>query len=348
MKNYRYTLEPYKGPSSRYTCPACGVKHQLVRYIDTETNRHLADHIGRCNREYQCGYHAKPKEYLEEVNRVNSNMGNTRYQIPNSNMVNPRYQIPNPNMGNSRYQIANPNMGNSKYQIPNASGGNPKYQIAKPTPPDYMPEHVLNETLCCYADNHFVRFLEKKLGAAATQDLINRYKIGTNHYWDSSTVFWQIDVQGRIRTGKVMLYNPATGKRLKEHGQSFITWMHKVMRYDDYTLRQCLFGEHLLNTSQLPVAIAESEKTAIIAAHYIPHFVWLAAGSLKGLTAEKLKVCRGRRIMLFPDAGAYNEWSAIAATVPNCKVSPMVEDWCRDKNEEPGSDIADMLLKMAG
>lgn len=316
MKNYRYSLEPYKGPSSRYTCPACGVKHQLVRYIDTETNTHLADHIGRCNREYQCGYHAKPKEYLEEVNRYND--------IP-------------------------PEKQYATVLSPKPTGVNPKYQIPKPNGTiDYMPEHALTETLCCYDDNHFVSFLKKKLGTAVTQDLINRYRIGTNHYWDSSTVFWQIDIQGRIRTGKVMLYNPATGRRLKEYGQSFITWMHKVMRYDDYTLQQCLFGEHLLNTSKLPVAIAESEKTAIIAAHYIPHFVWLAAGSLKGLTAEKLKVCRGRRIMLFPDAGAYKQWADIAATVPNCKVSPMVEDWCKDNNEEPGSDIADMLLKMAG
>lgn len=305
MKNYRYTLEPYKGLQSRYTCPACGVKHQLVRYIDTETNQHIADHIGRCNREYQCGYHAKPKEYLQEVNRYN----------------------------------ATPRGENN----PTASR-----RIALPSPPDFMPEHALQETLGHYADNHFVRFLNGRLGTEATKQVIERYKIGTNHYWDSSTVFWQIDIQGRIRTGKVMLYNPATGKRLKEHGQSFITWMHKVMRYEDYTLQQCLFGEHLLKESNLPVAVAESEKTAIIASVYLPGFVWLASGSLKGLTAEKLKVCRGRKVMLFPDAGAYEQWAAVAADVPNCTVSNMMEEWCATNGEDEGCDLADMLLKMAG
>lgn len=64
--NYRYTLEPYKGPATRHTCPACGRKRSFTRYIDTQTGQHLADHVGRCNRELNCTYHMKPREFFAE------------------------------------------------------------------------------------------------------------------------------------------------------------------------------------------------------------------------------------------------------------------------------------------
>ncbi len=40
-----------------------------------------------------------------------------------------------------------------------------------------------------------------------------------------------------------------------------------------------LFGEHLLPMNRgKPVAIVESEKTALVAAYYLPEYVWLASG----------------------------------------------------------------------
>ena len=36
MNTYRYTLEKYRGLSTRYTCPQCGRKHTFTRYIDTD------------------------------------------------------------------------------------------------------------------------------------------------------------------------------------------------------------------------------------------------------------------------------------------------------------------------
>ncbi len=56
-------LEPYKTKSSRVTCPACGHKNAFARYID-DAGEALADGVGRCNREVQCGYHLKPKDYF--------------------------------------------------------------------------------------------------------------------------------------------------------------------------------------------------------------------------------------------------------------------------------------------
>lgn len=41
------------------------------------------------------------------------------------------------------------------------------------------------------------------------------YHIGTSKHWDQATIFWQIDTHNQIRTGKVILYNSKTNKRVK-------------------------------------------------------------------------------------------------------------------------------------
>lgn len=64
MSGFIYTLEKYAGIKSRHTCPGCGGKNQFSRYVDSEGN-HIADHVGRCNRESKCGYHLHPTEYFK-------------------------------------------------------------------------------------------------------------------------------------------------------------------------------------------------------------------------------------------------------------------------------------------
>jgi hypothetical protein len=75
-----------------------------------------------------------------------------------------------------------------------------------------------------------------------------------------------------------MLNNPTTGKRIKEPF-NHINWAQKVLKEPEYELKQCFFGEQLIDKSK-PVAIVESEKTAVIASGYLPQFIWLAAGSI--------------------------------------------------------------------
>ena len=59
-----------------------------------------------------------------------------------------------------------------------------------------------------------------------------------------------------------MLYDSSTGHRVKEP-YPYVSWAHSELRMTSFHLRQCLFGEHLLGTSDTaPVMLVESEKTA--------------------------------------------------------------------------------------
>jgi len=218
---------------------------------------------------------------------------------------------------------------------------------APPLPASYIEPSVFRASLKHYEANHLVSFLRNHFGNVITHELIRKYLIGTSKHWSGATVFWQIDQQGHIRTGKIMLYNPATGKRIKEHF-NHINWVHKVMKIPNFNLQQCFFGEHLLKTTNKPIAIVESEKTAIIASVYLPEFTWLAAGSLSSLTAEKCRVLKGRKVILWPDLNAFNKWKTKAESLEmagSITVSDFLEKQASESDRQKGFDLADYLLR---
>ena len=126
----------------------------------------------------------------------------------------------------------------------------PLFFIPQPKQVSNIPVEVFKASLKAHETNHFVKFLINLFGIEVASQLVSRYFIATSKRWKGATVFWQIDTQGKIRTGKIMLYNPTTGKRVKEPF-NHIDWVHKA----EFELRQCLFGEHLLTDKTKPVAI---------------------------------------------------------------------------------------------
>ena len=69
-QEYRYQLESKRltGRQPRkLTCPHCGRKKCLVRYVDTQTGfRYVADSVGKCDHQHSCGYHYKPSDYYKD------------------------------------------------------------------------------------------------------------------------------------------------------------------------------------------------------------------------------------------------------------------------------------------
>lgn len=218
----------------------------------------------------------------------------------------------------------------------------------KPKPVSFIPFELFKASLKGYETNHFIQYLIKLFGVEITTEIVNSYLIATSKYWNGATVFWQIDTKGKIRTGKIMLYNPTTGKRVKEPF-NHISWVHKALKQPEYELKQCLFGEHLINQNySKPIAIVESEKTAIIASVYLPQYIWVAVGSLSNLNAEKCSVLRGRTVVLYPDLNGFEKWNEKAKALSDLasfKVSDLLERKATEAEREQGLDLADYLTR---
>lgn len=211
----------------------------------------------------------------------------------------------------------------------------------------FIQADIFKSSLHGYQQNNFIEYLVSLFGETITSELICRYFIGTSKHWNGATVFWQIDTSGKIRTGKIMLYNAETGKRIKEPF-NHITWVHSALKLTDYSLSQCYFGEHLLKENDLPIAIVESEKTAVIASAYLPQFIWLAAGSSTNLKESNFKALHGRKVVLYPDLNCFDKWKKKAdelSHLARISVSELLELSVNDEDKKQGFDIADYLVK---
>ena len=95
--------------------------------------------------------------------------------------------------------------------------------------------------------SHLVTWLRTQFPREQVAAALKRYRVGGTP--DGATLWWQIDTQGRVHTGKAMQYNPLTGHRVKESGFP-VNWAHRMRLYgepSDLVVPQCLFGEHLVN-----------------------------------------------------------------------------------------------------
>ncbi len=69
-KDFRYQLESRRltGHQPRkLSCPHCGRKKCLVRYVDTRNGfSYVADIVGKCDHQHSCGYHYTPSQYYRD------------------------------------------------------------------------------------------------------------------------------------------------------------------------------------------------------------------------------------------------------------------------------------------
>ena len=317
MSEYRFHLRKYR-PGSKTACPECGRKSCFTRYVDEQAQMSFPDSVGKCDHINSCGYHYTPKEYFRDNPIVRENLTEQ-------------------DRGSDRAStFAKPTIKPSP---------NPAPQIS------YFPSDWVEQSMQRFDINPLYRYLVTVAGKEKTDRLFNLYKVGTSKMWNGATVFWQIDINGNVRAGKIMGYDAKTGHRIK-HPFNQVNWVHSVKRVPDFHMKQCLFGEHLLSETSIPastVAIVESEKTALIAALFIPDFVWLATGGMHGsFNSKAMQVLCGREVILFPDLKATEEWKRKTAMLHSiCKrvtCSDLLEKMATDRQREAGLDIADFLL----
>ena len=117
-------------------------------------------------------------------------------------------------------------------------------------------------------------------------------------------------------------------------------------------MKQCFFGEHLLATDKTyPVALVESEKTALISSYYLPQYLWLASGGKNGCFNENsLLALVKRSVVLFPDLGATAYWQSKIGMMRNNGIKVQLFDYLEtnapESERKEGYDIADYLLRI--
>lgn len=215
--------------------------------------------------------------------------------------------------------------------------------------PDFInPMYVIKS---CSFNSSLVYFLCGLL----SKDTLNRvwgdYGVGATK--NGSVIYWQIDINGKVRTGKVMKYDPATGHRIKDG--SGVNWIHAILKKrgslpETFHLVQCLFGEHLLSRfKDKDVALVESEKTALIGASVFPQYVWVATGGKSQMNVDKMKVLKGRRVIAFPDVDGFNEWNERAKELARhgirINISDVLERNATPDERERKIDIADWIVE---
>ena len=216
---------------------------------------------------------------------------------------------------------------------------------------DFMPMEYILRSQNNYDSIDFGKYIISLFGKEICGKVFKKYNVGRSKFdVGKAIIFWQVDYLKRVRTGKIMKYNPNNGKRIQDEGTWKVLWVHSNIK--DFNFKQCFFGEHLLNVYPTKtVGIVESEKTAILASIFIPDIVWLATGGKRGCKWREwsvFNVLENRDVILFPDRGCYIDWNKIAMETSNrmtCRitVSKVLEEIESTENID-GLDLADFLV----
>ena len=253
----------------------------------------------------------------------------------------------------------------------------------KPTPPPLptleLPKRIMAGGLLNVEENTLVKWIRTGIKWDTVQrsridQVLNHYAIGNSQ--QGMTIFWQLDENGKLRTGKMMKYR-ADGHRDKSQGYNF-DWIHSALSRkwvngeavyeapwphpelfdpDKQEMRSCYFGLHLLdkykrNDVEQTVCIVESEKTAILMAIAYGNNVkqvWMACGGIENINRDKLApiIEQRRRIIIYPDRDGIEKWRIKAEQLHYDRVTvdttPVTLWWKPCDGEK--ADIADVVIR---
>jgi hypothetical protein len=341
--DFRFKLDP---SPRKHICPACNRK-RFVRYIDIPTGEYHPDTTkGRCDAESSCGYMSAPSIGTPSF-RVGFLMLQTisakAYKLTEPNYrthVIPKSVVKEKEAagvwlaewfldGSTLSKVGEPRY----FEGENALVETPEL-VAAPREPSYHPLEMLEQT----TPNNLTKWLLTKFPRKYVEEAVAKYNLtGTNNPWESSTVFWQLDTENRVRGGKVIQYAAESGKRIKEPYPR-ITWIHSILKDQAYNLVQVPYGLNLVSERpEAEVAIVESEKTAIYMSIREPIKIWISVGSLSGLKLAYIEPIVERSITAYPDTGkAFESWKSKAE-----ELGIKVDESLEDKNLPDGSDLID-------
>lgn len=238
-------------------------------------------------------------------------------------------------------------------------------------------ENTADDTLCKWIRTGIKWQSDQRV---RIETVLKEYHVG--HAKNDMTIFWQIDRNGVVRTGKMMRYKP-DGHRDKTKGKYNFDWIHTALSrpvivtgadgwplFDEegkpVTERRNLdiydpdkqdvkivpFGMHLVNKyPKATIQMVESEKTALLMAIAYgnnDNQIWLACGGMQMLSRERLAplINQRRLINLYPDRDGIDAWTKQARSIGYDLITvcadPVTEWWRPEDGEK--ADIADIVI----
>jgi len=169
----------------------------------------------------------------------------------------------------------------------------------------------------------------------------------------NSVLFWQVDEDGNILNAKRIYYK--FGGHRDKNMPPMLIWSGRP---------QCLYGLHRYTPENrhMPVAIVESEKSALIMSIAKPEYLWMACGSLNNFNERFLLPVKQAVITAFPDTDypsqkgvlkstSFTLWERAAQRMNrngwNIKVSSALEDTATIPQRMDKIDIADIIIEQA-
>ena len=210
----------------------------------------------------------------------------------------------------------------------------------------------------------------------------SRYRLGCSK--GGGVIFWQIDEQQRVHTGKIMYYQPDCHRDKELHP----TWVHCLMKDTlppNFDFQPCLFGLHLISNTDLSnltdnlfsnfpildnnksvssvqsvvpkIALVESEKSAVILSEKFPDFIWLSCGGLQSFKPQLLEPLLQYRIIIFPDTDpqgkAFRLWTQVALDAQRLykfryplRVSNLLEQHATPDQKQRKIDLVDFIFEV--
>lgn len=211
-------------------------------------------------------------------------------------------------------------------------------------------------TLSIGLASNFGTFLKSIFDDEELMQILEDYQLGMTK--DNSVIYWYIDKENRIRSGKIMQYDPLNGKRVKSEKlkvKSGVSWVHSILKKQgdinvDWKFTRCLFGEHLLTKyPDRNVFLVEGEKTAIICSIYFSDSIWLATGGSEMLSENVCHSLRGRKVLVIADSDKIVEWEGKIKDINqnlnlNLKPYDKFNNMLTNEQKEKGWDLADYFL----
>ena len=165
---------------------------------------------------------------------------------------------------------------------------------------------------------------------------------------------------GKTRSGRPIFWMIDTMSSPLDAHIAPDAWMSTLLKTREPLLRywhvqHCLFGLHLISDvshQATPVAIVESEASAVVLSALFPESLWMAYVSPSHLCSDLFAPLQGRRVTIFPrtdpSSSTYLFFTDLAASLRNrldITVSSVLEDYATDAQRERCIDLVDLLLE---